>query len=63
MIQQHIILGRDNRDVEAQLNKWLAENPELKLVRVHPAAPEPPTFLTRLGGRDVPRVSVSVEYE
>jgi len=63
MKQHHIILGRDDRDVELELDRWLAENPHLKLVKVHPAAAEPRTFLTRLGGRNVPRVSVSVEYE
>jgi hypothetical protein len=62
-MRQYIILGRDSRDAEAQRDKWLADNPNLKLITVHPPVPEPPTFLTRLGGRNVPRVSVRVEYE
>jgi len=63
MSQQHIILGRDRTDAEVQRDQWLAEHPELKIVRVHSPTPEPPTWLTRLGGHNVPRVSIKVEYE
>jgi hypothetical protein len=63
MIQQYLILGMDNCDAEARRDKWLAEHPELRVVRVHPAKPEQPTWLTFIGGRNVPRVSIEVEYE
>ncbi len=46
MSQQHIILGRDRTDAEVQRDQWLAEHPELKIVRVHSPTPEPPTWLT-----------------
>jgi hypothetical protein len=63
MIQQQIILGRDRRDAEAQRDRWLSEHPEVKILRVHAPRPEPKTLLTRMGGRNVPRVSIKVEYE
>jgi hypothetical protein len=61
--QQHIILGRDRTDAEAQRDRWLAEHPEFKILQVHSPTPEPQTLLTRLGGHNVPRVSIKVEYE
>ncbi len=63
MRQQHIILGRDWTDAEAQRDRWLAEHPELKIVPVHSPTQEPQTLLTRIGGQNVPRVSIRVEYE
>jgi hypothetical protein len=33
------------------------------VLRVSPPTPEAPTLLTRIGGRNVPRVSIEVEYE
>jgi hypothetical protein len=63
MKQQHIILGRDRRDAEAQCDSWLAEHPDLKILRVHAPADEPRTLLTRIGGHNVPRISIRVEYE
>jgi len=63
MIQQHLILGRDNSDAEAQRDKWLAAHPQFRVVRMHPPKPEQPTWLTFIGGRNVPRVSIEVEYE
>jgi hypothetical protein len=62
-MKQHMILGRDNDDAEACRDRWLSENPSIKIVRVHHPKPEPETWLTRLGGRNVPRVSITVEYE
>jgi hypothetical protein len=62
-MKQHMILGRDNDDAEAWRDRWLSENPSIKIVRVHHPKPEPETWLTRLGGRNVPRVSITVEYE
>jgi hypothetical protein len=63
MRQQHIILGRDRRDAERQCEHWLAEHPELKVLMVHLPVQEPRTLLTRLGGQNVPRVSIKVEFE
>jgi len=62
-MKQHLILGRDNDDAEAWRDRWLSENPSIKILRVHHPRPEPETWLTRLGGRNVPRVSITVEYE
>jgi hypothetical protein len=63
MTQQHIILGRDRTDAEVQCDRWLAEHPELKILQVHSPTWEPLTWLTRIGGHNVPRVSIKVEYE
>jgi predicted alpha/beta hydrolase family esterase len=62
-MKQHVILGRDNDDAEAWRDRWLSDNPSIKILRVHHPKPEPDTWLTRLGGRNVPRVSIIVEYE
>jgi hypothetical protein len=62
-MKQHVILGRDNDDAEAWRDRWLSENPSIKVLRVHHPKREPETWLTRLGGRNVPRVSITVEYE
>jgi hypothetical protein len=62
-MKQHMILGNDRRDVEARCDEWLSENPAIRVVRVHRPRREPDSWLTRLGGRDVPRVSITVEYE
>jgi len=62
-IKQHMILGKNRRDVEARRDEWISENPHLTVVRVHRPKREPESFLTLLGGRDVPRVSIMVEYE
>jgi len=62
-VKLHMILGKNKRDVEARRDEWISENPEIKVVRVHRPKREPESWLTRLGGRDVPRVSIIVEYE
>ena len=62
-LKQHMILGKNKRDVEARRDEWISENPEIRVVRVHRPKREPDSWLTRLGGRDVPRVSIIVEYE
>lgn len=61
MAQRHIILGRDRGHVEAERDKWLAEHPEVQLLREHPPKTEH-SLLARIGGRDVPHVSIEVEY-
>lgn len=63
MIQKHIILGRDRRDAEAKRDRWLSEHPKISVVRIHAPKAEPKTLLTRIGGWNVPRVSIEVEYE
>ena len=62
-MKQHMILGKNRRDVEARRDEWISENPHLTVVRVHRPKREPESWLTLLGGRDVPRVSLIVEYE
>lgn len=63
MRQKHIVLGRDKREAEAERDKWLSEHPDIEILREHPARPEPSTLLVRIGGRNVPRISIEVEYE
>lgn len=62
-MKEHVILGTDKQDAERRLDIWLAENPALKVLRVHHPKREPHNWLTRLGGRNVPRFSITVEYE
>jgi hypothetical protein len=61
MTQRHIILGRDRRHVETERDKWLAEHPEVELLSQYPPKAEH-SLLARIGGRDVPRISIEVEY-
>jgi hypothetical protein len=61
--QERLILGTDRRDVEKQIDLWLAQNPEIKIVKIHELKREPSSLLTFIGGRNVPRVSVAVEYQ
>ena len=61
--KQHMILGKNRRDLEARRDEWISENPHVTVVRVHRPKREPESWLTLLGGRDVPRVSLIVEYE
>lgn len=63
MIQRYIVLGRDMREAQAERDKWLSEHPDIAILRLHPPRTEPPTLLARIGGRNVPRVSIEVEYE
>jgi hypothetical protein len=62
MRQKHIVLGRDLREAQAERDKWLSEHPDIAVLQEHPRA-EPSTLLVRIGGRNVPRVSIEVEYE
>jgi hypothetical protein len=62
-LKEYIILGIDERDAEEQRDMWLARNPAIKILRVHPVKREPQSWLTRLGSRNLPRVSITVEYE
>jgi hypothetical protein len=62
-MNEHLILGIDRRDVERQKDLWLAQNPAIKILKIHDVKREPLTLLMRLGGKNVPRVSMTVEYE
>jgi hypothetical protein len=62
-MKQHMILGKNRRDLEARRDEWISGNPHITVVRVHRPKREPESLLTLLGGRDVPRVSLIVEYE
>jgi hypothetical protein len=62
-MNEHLILGIDRRDVERQKDLWLAQNPAIKILKIHEVKREPLTLLMRLGGKNVPRVSMTVEYE
>jgi hypothetical protein len=62
-VKEHIILGIDKHDAEEQLDLWLSENPAIKVLRVQQPRREPHNLLTRLGGRNVPRFSITVDYE
>jgi hypothetical protein len=63
IVKEHLILGTDKRDAEAQRDLWLSENPSIKVVRIHRVKREPQTLLTLIGSKHVPRVSIMVEYE
>jgi hypothetical protein len=63
IVKEHLILGTDKRDAEEQIDLWLSENPSIKVVKIHRVKREPPTLLTLIGSKHVPRVSVMVEYE
>jgi hypothetical protein len=60
---RHTILGKNKRDAEALRDKWLAEHQTIKVLRIHRPKREPKVLLTVIGGRNVPRVSVTIEYE
>jgi hypothetical protein len=61
-VREHVILGRNEWDAERQRDLWLAQYPAIRIVKVHPPKGER-NLLTRLGGQNVPRVSITVEYE
>ena len=63
LVKEHLILGTDKQDAERQRDLWLSQNPALRVVRMHPVKLEPPTWLTRIGSKHVPRVSILLEYE
>jgi hypothetical protein len=62
-VKEHLILGIDKHDAEEQLDLWLSENPAIKVLRVHPLRREPQSLLMRLGSRNVPRFSITLDYE
>jgi hypothetical protein len=60
-MKQYIILGADKSDAERQKALWLAQRPEIRVLKVHRPSREQ-SLLARFGGR-VPRVSITVDYE
>jgi hypothetical protein len=62
-MSEHMILGSDECDAEAQRDLWLKEHPDAKIIRVHSPKREPSNLLTRLGGKKIPRVSILIDYE
>jgi hypothetical protein len=61
--KRHIILAKNRRDAEALRDSWLQENQALKVLQVHPPEHEPRVLLSLIGGSDVPRVSITIDYE
>jgi hypothetical protein len=61
-VKEHIILGTDKEDAERQKDLWLAQHPSIRILNVHPPKLEQ-HLLARIGGRNVPRVSIAVDYE
>jgi hypothetical protein len=61
-VREHVILGTDARDIQAQKDRWLVENPHLKVTESSEIKREPPSLLVRFGGRCVPRFSMLLRY-
>jgi hypothetical protein len=62
-VKERVFLGVDKRDVEEQQELWLSKNPAIKVLRVHGPRREPRTLLTPFGGKNIPRFSITVDYE
>jgi hypothetical protein len=62
-MSEYMILGTDDHDAEKQRDLWLNEHLGIKINRVHSLKREPPNWLTRFGGKNVPRVSILIDYE
>jgi hypothetical protein len=60
-VQEHLILGVDERDLQIEKSRRLTENPGVKLVETI-IQQEPPSLLARIGGKKVPRLSMLVRY-
>ena len=60
-MQEHLILGIDERDLQIEKSRWLTENRGIKVVKTI-IRQEPPTLLARIGGKCVPRLSMLVRY-
>jgi hypothetical protein len=62
MKHKHIVLGRDAREAEAERDRWLSEHRDVEVIHEYPPRLEPTTLLVRIGGRNVPKVSIEMEY-
>jgi hypothetical protein len=60
--KEHVILGIDAHDIKAQKDRWLAENPKIKVSEIGDIKREPPSLLVRFGGKCVPRFSLLLRY-
>jgi hypothetical protein len=61
VVQEHLILGVDERDLQVEKDRWLTENPNINVLETI-IQPEPPSLLARIGGKHVPRFSMQVRY-
>jgi hypothetical protein len=61
-LREHVILGTDARDIQAQKDRWLAENPHIKVTETGDVKREPTSLLLRFGGKRVPRFSMLLRY-
>jgi hypothetical protein len=61
IVEEHLILGVDERDLQIEKSRWLTENPGIEVVETI-IQQEPPTLLARIGGKYVPRLSMLVRY-
>jgi hypothetical protein len=61
-VKEHIFLGTDTEDAERQRELWVAQHPSIRVLKVHPPKSEQ-HLLARIGGRNVPRISIAVDYE
>jgi hypothetical protein len=60
-VQEHLILGADERDLQIEKSRWLTENPGIEIVETI-IQQERPSLLARIGGKYVPRLSMLVRY-
>jgi hypothetical protein len=61
-LKEHVILGVDAHDILAQKDRWLAENPYIRIAETGDIKREPPSLLIRFGGKCVPRFSMLLRY-
>jgi hypothetical protein len=61
VVQEHLILGVDEHDLQIEKSRWLTETPCIKVVETI-IQQEPPSLLVRIGGKDVPRLSMLLRY-
>jgi len=61
VVEEHLILGVDEGDLQIEKSRWLTENPSIKVVEII-IQKEPPGLLARIGGKCVPRVSMLVRF-
>jgi hypothetical protein len=61
VVQEHLILGVDEHDLQIEKSRWLTENLCIKVVETI-IQQEPASLLVRIGGKDLPRLSMLVRY-
>jgi hypothetical protein len=60
-MEEHLILGVDERDLQIEKSRWLTANPGIEVVETI-IQQEPPSLLARIGGKHIPRLSMLVRY-